>query len=159
MDERGIHRNLGRLAPRLQLASNSSSETTMSVRPGLMAVSRVGVSSSALRAQWVRCASDSSRSKTATVQDTDKQIKDRQRMMRRLPPGFDTSAAYAPVVFGELTMRVFLTDVAEPVVDPPFSVTQLLTLKYKREYLWQRFKRELQSMQMYVPPSVSETSS
>lgn len=79
----------------------------MSVRPGLIAASRVGVPSQALRAQWIRCASDSAKSSapkaTPTVQDADREIKERQRMMRRLPPSFDTSEAYAPVVFGKVS--------------------------------------------------------
>lgn len=80
----------------------------MSVRPGLIAASRVGAPSKALRTQWIRCASDSANSpappkRTATVQDADKEIKERQRMMRRLPPSFDTSEAYAPVVFGKVS--------------------------------------------------------
>lgn len=87
----------------------------MSVRPGLIAASRVGVPSTALRAQWIRCASDSAGSSAPkraapTVQDADREIKERQRMMRRAPRGFDYVGAYGPIVFGKLEVsRLQLT--------------------------------------------------
>ena len=91
--------------------THNNPKATMSVRPGLIAASRVGAPSKALRTQWIRCASDSANSpappkRTATVQDADKEIKERQRMMRRLPPGF---GAYAPIVFGKAISRPRLT--------------------------------------------------
>lgn len=77
----------------------------MSVRPGLIAASRVGAPSQALRAQWIRCASGSAPAGRTTVQDADREIKERQRMMRRLPPGFDSTSAYGPVVFGKVDVH------------------------------------------------------
>lgn len=118
------YRDRGDGARLLLLPDTTHTKATMSVRPGLIAATRAGVPSKALRAQWIRCSSNDAASSsapkrasaTATVQDADREIKERQRMLRRLPPGFDTAGAYAPIVFGELPLAAVKLTTQSPLL-------------------------------------------
>lgn len=84
----------------------------MSLAPGLLAsTSRACLVNSAARthapAVWAQARANSTAAKAATakkggtVQASDEETANRERMLRRMPPGLDLESAYGSTLFGE----------------------------------------------------------